>query len=674
MLRFHFFLCCLLLQKHLCYTQSVISIAGEKEIVNIGQKILLLTDTSGVLTFSEISSEAYRNKFIPGTQKYLKPGPHIFPLWCRFKIHSPANQKFVVFFNNAATADLYSIENDRVFHKTFSDELPFHQRDISSNKSSFLIDVPGERIQSYYLRLEMNSGAEFPLMVYTISAWVENEHVTSILEGIYIGWMAIMILYNLFIYLTIRDVSYLFYILYVAFMTLTNMYLKGLAFEFLWNGVPAINHFVNIAACLGGIFAVLFTASFLHISEYARFLRPVFWGIIGSYLITIIVIISQKKFVGFILTEWVSFIMSITLLAAGLIVYKKGYKPAIYYLVAWTSLLVCIFMFFLKEYDVLSYNDFTVNSLMVGSAVEAMLLSLALANRINDLKKAKEKAQMETLVSLEKNRQLITNQNIWLERRVEERTAQLMTSNLDLTKSLKRLKDTQSQLLKAETEKLKVDYHKELLELEAKALRAQMNPHFIFNCLNSIKALIQENENEKAVVYLTTFSKLIRTLFNNADKKEISLHDEVETCRLYLQLEAMRFTNKLSYAVVVGESIDLKSIDVPALIIQPFIENAIWHGIIPKDEGGTVQLTVMKENGTVKIMVEDDGIGRVASQQNKPASSLAHQSKGVNLTQSRLELDNLLQQRNAQLEMIDKKDENGIAKGTTVVITLAVES
>ncbi|MBK6634918.1 MAG: histidine kinase [Chitinophagaceae bacterium] len=89
-------------------------------------------------------------------------------------------------------------------------------------------------------------------------------------------------------------------------------------------------------------------------------------------------------------------------------------------------------------------------------------------------------------------------------------------------------------------EQLRTAYQFKMNELEAKALRAQMNPHFIFNCLNSIKSLIQQNENEKSVTYLTTFSKLIRTLLNNADKKEISLYDEIETCKLYLQLEAMR--------------------------------------------------------------------------------------------------------------------------------------
>ena len=222
------------------------------------------------------------------------------------------------------------------------------------------------------------------------------------------------------------------------------------------------------------------------------------------------------------------------------------------------------------------------------------------------------------------------------------------------------------------TERLKASYQKELLELEAKALRAQMNPHFVFNSLNSIKALMQQNQNEKGVTYLTTFSKLIRTLFNNADKKEITLYDEIETCKFYLQLEAMRFDGKFSY-IVETDSIDLKAIHVPALIVQPFIENAIWHGIIPRG-AGKVSLIVSKENGDVQIIIDDDDIGREVSQQNKSASGIIHESKGVNLTQSRLKLDSLLQQRKAGIKIIDKKDENGKAAGTRVIISLTEDS
>jgi hypothetical protein len=222
-------------------------------------------------------------------------------------------------------------------------------------------------------------------------------------------------------------------------------------------------------------------------------------------------------------------------------------------------------------------------------------------------------------------------------------------------------------------ERLKTHYKLQLLELEAKALRAQMNPHFIFNCLNSIKSLIQQNEKEKSVTYLTTFSKLIRNLFNSADKKEITLYDEIETCKLYLQLEAMRFDARFSYIVNVDANIDLKSVQVPALIVQPFIENAIWHGIVPRNNGGHLELNVLRNDGVIEIVIDDNGIGREASLLNKPASGPAHLSKGVNLTQSRLELNNLLMQWQAKLETIDKKDEKGIATGTKIIISIKEE-
>ncbi|MEP7107501.1 MAG: histidine kinase [Ferruginibacter sp.] len=219
-------------------------------------------------------------------------------------------------------------------------------------------------------------------------------------------------------------------------------------------------------------------------------------------------------------------------------------------------------------------------------------------------------------------------------------------------------------------ERIKASHEKEVLELEAKALRAQMNPHFIFNCMNSIKSLIQQKEEDKAINYLTTFSKLIRTIFQNSDKREITLYDEMETCRLYTQLESMRFGDKFSYHFNIDETIDMKSVRVPALVIQPFIENAIWHGIMPKEKGGILTVTVEKKEEAIYCIIDDDGIGRELSKQNKfRGEPSTHQSKGVHLTQNRLDLDNLLNERNATIILTDKKDNQDKATGTTVVLT-----
>lgn len=216
---------------------------------------------------------------------------------------------------------------------------------------------------------------------------------------------------------------------------------------------------------------------------------------------------------------------------------------------------------------------------------------------------------------------------------------------------------------------LLAQHEKDLLELEARALRAQMNPHFIFNSLNSIKSLINKNENDKATGYLTTFSKLIRTLFQNSDKREVSLHEELETCRLYVQLEKMRFGDKVHFVFNLDEQIDLKDIKVPALVLQPFIENAIWHGLVPKDAGGKVIVSVAQNNGVIECIIDDDGIGRELSAQYKAQYEATHHSKGIGLTQSRLELDKILNEREDSIRIIDKKDKNGDPAGTKVILT-----
>ena len=220
-------------------------------------------------------------------------------------------------------------------------------------------------------------------------------------------------------------------------------------------------------------------------------------------------------------------------------------------------------------------------------------------------------------------------------------------------------------------EQSKMQLKLEMIELEAKALRSQMNPHFIFNCINSIKSLIQKKEEEKAINYLTAFSKLLRTVLQNSDKGEITFYDEIETCRLYSELESMRFGNKFDYSFIVDGTIDLKSLLVPALIIQPFIENAIWHGIMPKENGGTVRVIVEKKDESVLCIIDDNGIGRELSNQNKfKTGASTHVSKGVKLTQSRLDLDNLLNERKASVEIIDKKDNRGNSAGTKIVVHL----
>jgi len=185
--------------------------------------------------------------------------------------------------------------------------------------------------------------------------------------------------------------------------------------------------------------------------------------------------------------------------------------------------------------------------------------------------------------------------------------------------------------------------------------------------MNSIKALILNDEKSRSIDYLTTFSKLIRTLFQNSHKRQISLYDEIETCKLYAELEAMRLNGKLKYSFDIEPDVDLKLLMVPALIIQTIIENAIWQGIVPKNEG-TIKIIVKQNKETILCEVDDDGIGREMSRINKPIIPLLPESKEVNLSQSRLNVEKILNEINASIETKDKY-ENDRARGTRVVIT-----
>lgn len=218
----------------------------------------------------------------------------------------------------------------------------------------------------------------------------------------------------------------------------------------------------------------------------------------------------------------------------------------------------------------------------------------------------------------------------------------------------------------------KIANERKAMDLEARALRAQMNPHFIFNCLNSIKALIQEDEKRKAVVYLTTFSKLIRGQLYNS-QREISLWQELETCKLYLALEELRFGKKLTYDFVLIEEVALKTIQVPPLLVQPFIENAVIHGVLPKEIGGHIRVEVSADDKGIFCCVDDNGIGRDEARQKQLARGQKHISKGTLLAEDRIKLHNALYDTYSSVEIIDKMDEQGKSAGTRVVLRFKLE-
>ncbi|WP_020537468.1 sensor histidine kinase [Lewinella cohaerens] len=210
------------------------------------------------------------------------------------------------------------------------------------------------------------------------------------------------------------------------------------------------------------------------------------------------------------------------------------------------------------------------------------------------------------------------------------------------------------------------------LKAEMAALRAQINPHFISNSLNAIEHLVNKGEARKASKYLVHFSRLTRQILNGSANNIISLAQELKTLKHFLALEQLRFSDKLTFNIEYDPNIPTEDIATPALILQPYLENAILHGIKPKPEGGHINLWVRQEEKVLKFVIEDNGIGREAARKQKEASVLQQQkSMGMDITQQRLK--SLGRVKGPALQIEDLYHDNGVAAGTRVTLRLPLK-
>lgn len=239
---------------------------------------------------------------------------------------------------------------------------------------------------------------------------------------------------------------------------------------------------------------------------------------------------------------------------------------------------------------------------------------------------------------------------LWLNRKLRKKNHDLLLKN---------------QLVKEVTQKIQ--------DVEIAALRSQMNPHFIFNCLNSIKLYTLENDSNSASEYLTKFSRLIRLVLENSRTEMILLEKEIEALNLYIEMEIMRFKGKLQYELHISKNVDIMFTEIPPLLLQPFVENAIWHGLMHKEEGGKVKVNIcQKEEGYLQVEIRDNGIGRKQSQYYKSKTAIANKSFGMKVTSERIDLINKIYKTDTRIEIIDLIDAHGEALGTKVILRIPV--
>lgn len=223
-------------------------------------------------------------------------------------------------------------------------------------------------------------------------------------------------------------------------------------------------------------------------------------------------------------------------------------------------------------------------------------------------------------------------------------------------------------------QKVKSEFRERLTSSEMKALRSQMNPHFLYNSLNAIRLFVLQNDSDNAEKYLVKFARLMRLILDNSRQDWINLGSEVEQLQLYLELEQLRFDNKFDFAVQVDPSLHKENTSVPPMIIQPYIENSILHGIAHKIDKGLITVTIQPSNGHLECIVEDNGVGRDKAQELKSKKLTTHKSVGLQVTKERLQLISERTGKAAGVEVVDLYNDAQEAVGTKVVICLPLVS
>ncbi len=235
---------------------------------------------------------------------------------------------------------------------------------------------------------------------------------------------------------------------------------------------------------------------------------------------------------------------------------------------------------------------------------------------------------------------------------------------------IKNIRIVAAEKLKVQQTKIEIhQVNEKLSEARLEALRSQMNPHFIFNCLSSIDNLIQNNEKERATIYLSKFARLIRSVLETSKNNRVPCTKDIETLRVYLDLEKLRRDKQLDYTINVSDEIMYGDYNVPLLIVQPYVENAIQHGLLNKVSGKRIlSITVSAKGNTIFYTIEDNGVGRAKAAWYKELNKPVHQSMGMQLTADRIQLIN--DDDHAAVKIIDLYNEQGQPAGTRVEVKI----
>jgi len=429
--------------------QTTIDFKGSYEA--IGDDVEILVDSDSNISLQEaVKSEDYKKSTSKFPNLMITP----YSYWIRFNIRNDTKDDLAMHIAQPMIdrIEFYQLQGSKVVKSNISGQrLPFQKRYISHQTYVYPISLNYREANTFYLRIQSGKQLVLPIYLGSSERIIENILIKDISFGVYIGIILVMLLYNLFIYFSVRDTNYLYYVYYLAIVLIAQSFIEGYVFRFILPDSPQVADMgIYIASALIGIAAIEFSKNFLSAKTYTPSLYKisfVFWIL---YAVQIALALTGHYNESYGLVLFLAMISAIYVMFMAIRIVIKGFRAAKFFLIAWSFFIMCVVIYVLTDFNIFPYNAVTSSTLLIGSAVEAVLISFALADKINIFKAEKERSQEETLRALQENERIIREQNVVLELKVNERTLELSESNHELGKTLEDLKQAQSQLVESE--------------------------------------------------------------------------------------------------------------------------------------------------------------------------------------------------------------------------------
>lgn len=669
--------------------QTAVQLNQTSDNFLIKENIQLLEDKDNKLTIDDVARSAdWKLNPDKGILNFsITPSTH----WIKVSLHNNTTERRWLFkISQPILDEIHFYEYDSLGHfkETVAGEaFPFHYRQYPSTDFFFFVDLPQGATKTYFFKARNTDNFQVPLFIGTEQNMLHADKNKDIFWWVYIGLILSMLLYNLFIFVSVKDRSYLYYFIYLVAVLLTQTTIAGYTFQYLWPGSKWMaTHSSLLLYAFVGMAGMSFVRNFLHVKEKRPLFDKLFYIFYGGYALGILLGILDKQHLAFKITNMCASFSAFFVLIIAFVLSRKSYRPARFFIIAWTVFLIGVLVYTVKDFGVIPYNTFTLYTMPVGSAMEAILLSFALADKINALKREKE--------------EILKDQNVQLELLVTERTRELEIS-------LQNLKEAQAQLV--ESEKMaslgqltagiahEINNPINFVTSNVRPLRRDFGQmvemydrieHIAFSegPVNEKKKQVEELKEEYDFDYLKTE---VESLLDGISEGSSRTAEIVKGLRIFSRLDEDDLKNAniidginstlLILNAELGGKIELvQEYDKPVMaecypgklnqVFMNIITNAI-HAIrarFDNNKGGKLTIGVVEKDNFIQIKISDNGTGMSEETKRKifePFFTTKDVGQGTGLGLSIVY--NTIQKHHGNIEV-----NSIVGEGTTFIITI----